>query len=140
MAKKATQINAVRKLSDVVDPKQFESEFSRPDQYINKPLIIIGFEIYEGDMGEYMHIECIDLYTEEPVLISTGSKYVKAALKEIHASGQFPITATFKKSGNAYNLADCALPRNIDLQAVLENYLYGNGGASQQPLDFPTGE
>lgn len=140
MAKK--QIASVRKIGDIINPAaaDYRSEFSKVDQYINKPMIFIGIEEFMGDKDKFIHIEAIDILSGEGTIVSTGSKYVVKAMHDIAALGGFPVVGTFKRFGNGFAVDDCAVPRNTDINKIMEDYLYGGESATQTTFYESSGE
>lgn len=94
------------KLSKLVDVRKIVPMNVKPRDVYDKPLLLKGFEITEGDFGEYATMSCVAKETGELFLVSTGEKSVVDVLKAIPQDLTEDIAFQFHREGRTTLMVD----------------------------------
>lgn len=128
----------INNIESVININDYKAQYKKPDEYLNRPLVIMGYEMKIGDKGDFAHIEAIDVLGEEAVIISTGGGLILRALEDIQDKNGFPVLCKIGKSGNAYVFQPASVGKNVDLKGMIDEYL-GNDipelGDNQTPFE-----
>jgi len=94
------------KLSKLVDVRKIVPMNVKPRDIWDKPLILKGYEITDGDFGEYVVMSCVGKDTGELFLVSTGEKSVLDIVKALPAEMPDEIAFAFHREGRTTLMVD----------------------------------
>lgn len=94
------------KLSKLVDIRKIVPMNVKPRDIWDKPLILKGYEITEGDYGEFVTMSCIGKDTGELFLVSTGEKSVIDIIKALPPEMNEDIAFSFHREGRTTLMVD----------------------------------
>ena len=94
------------KLSKLVDVRKIVPMNVKPRDVYDKPLILKGFEVTDGDFGEYVTMSCVGKDTGELFLVSTGEKSIIDIVKALPAEMTEDIGFSFHREGRTTLMVD----------------------------------
>lgn len=105
MARKSQEQNGLPSIGDFFKTEDVVAPTFKPDQVVDRSLIMLGFDVEEGNFGAFVKIRCADPVTQKELLISTSMESIMIPLMKFREQIQFPCNFTVKKFGSSYQLA-----------------------------------
>lgn len=92
------------KLSTRFTQEDLAPDYDKPEDILDKPIVIYKPERVNGRNGVYFYIPYLSEGDEDKRTLSTGSKKIRDVLETLlrDIDFQWPFVATIRKSGQAY--------------------------------------